>query len=381
MNSIPLDYTTLRLIWWVLLGVLLIAFAITDGFDLGIGILLHRVARTDDERRVVINTIGPIWEGNQIWFILGGGAIFAAWPELYAVSFSGFYFAMLLILFALILRPVGFKYRAKINNPTWRAVWDMCLFIGGFFPAFLFGVAVGNVLQGVPFYYDTSLLSFYTGTLLQLLNPFALLCGLLSVSMCAMHGGIFLNIKTSGNIQRRAANYSQLAALATMVIFLVAGYWIANHLQGYVLINGMPTDAPSNPLHKKVGMEVGAWLHNYQQFPRLFLAPLFGVLGAIFAIIFVSLRFPLLAWLGSASSIAAIIITVGVSMFPFILPSSSNPNMSLMVWDASSSQLTLFTMLLASAVFLPIIILYTSWVYYVLRGKVTVDDIKKRHSY
>jgi cytochrome d ubiquinol oxidase subunit II len=199
--------------------------------------------------------------------------------------------------------------------------------------------------------------------------------------MCAMHGGIFLNIKTSGDIQRRAANYSQLAALATIVIFLVAGYWIANHLQGYVLVNSMPTDAPSNPLHKKVGMEVGAWLHNYQQFPRLFLAPLFGVIGAIFAIIFVSLRFPLLAWLGSASSIAAIIITVGVSMFPFILPSSSNPSMSLMVWDASSSQLTLFTMLLASAVFLPIIILYTSWVYYVLRGKVTVADIKKRHSY
>src|SRR3990167_5449502 len=146
-----ITYHLLRLIWWALLGVLLAGFAITDGFDLGIGMLLPWVARTDNERRVVLNTIGPVWEGNQVWFVLGGGAVFAAWPLLYAVSFSGFYFAMLLVLLALILRPVGFKYRSKLPNLTWRQTWDTCLFIAGLAPALLFGVAIGNVLQGVPF--------------------------------------------------------------------------------------------------------------------------------------------------------------------------------------------------------------------------------------
>src|SRR6202795_2801767 len=149
------DYTTLRLIWWVLLGVLLIGFAVTDGFDMGVGALLPFVARTDTERRVAINTVGPVWEGNQVWFILGGGAIFAAWPHVYAVSFSGFYLAMFVVLAALILRPVGFKYRSKKEDPAWRARWDWALFVGGFVPALVFGVAVGNVLLGVPFRLDS----------------------------------------------------------------------------------------------------------------------------------------------------------------------------------------------------------------------------------
>lgn len=374
---IPIDYPTLRIIWWILLGLLLIGFAITDGFDLGIGIILHRVARTNEERRVVINTIGAVWEGNQIWLILGAGAIFAAWPEIYAVSFSGFYFAMLIVLLALILRPVGFKYRGKIDNTRWRALWDMCLFIGGFVPSLLFGVAVGNVLQGVPFHFDETLRSFYTGNLLQLLNPFALLCGVLSVAMFIMHGSIFLLIKTEGVIQTRAKNYARFAAVFSILLFLFAGFWIANYLPGYYLPVGMATDAPSNPLHKSVAVEVGAWVRNYSLVPKLLLAPLFGVLGALFAILFVTLQFPKIAWLASASSIAGIVATVGISMFPFILPSSSNPDMSLMVWDASSTQLTLFIMLFATAIFLPLIILYTSWVYYVLRGKVTVEHIQK----
>ena len=144
------DYTTLRLIWWVLLGVLLIGFAVSDGFDLGVGALLPFVAKTDTERRIAINTIGPVWEGNQVWLILGGGAIFAAWPVLYALSFSGFYLAMFLVLFALILRPVGFKYRSKREGVAWRRNWDWALFVGGAVPALIFGVAVGNTLQGVP---------------------------------------------------------------------------------------------------------------------------------------------------------------------------------------------------------------------------------------
>ncbi len=148
-----IDYETLRVIWWLLIGVLLIGFAVTDGFDLGTGTLLPFVAKTDMERRIVINTIGPIWEGNQVWLIVGGGAIFAAWPPLYAVSFSGFYLAMFIILASLILRPVGFKFRSKRDSDTWRAAWDCALFIGGFVPALIFGVAMGNVLAGrsIPF--------------------------------------------------------------------------------------------------------------------------------------------------------------------------------------------------------------------------------------
>lgn len=374
---IPLDYPTLRIIWWMLLGTLLIGFAVTDGFDLGIGMLLHRVARNNNERRIVLNSIGPIWEGNQIWLILGAGAIFAAWPEIYAVSFSGFYFAMLLVLFALILRPVGFKYRSKIQSDKWREFWDICIFIAGFVPALVFGIAVGNVLQGVPFHFDDTLRSFYTGSLLQLFNPFALLCGILSVVMLAMHGAVFLTIKTDGEIQKRAGNYARLCALLSIILFVIAGYWIKTHIVGYILPNGMAHDLPSNPLHKVVNLQVGAWIQNYYIEPRLLLAPEFGVLGAVFAMLFVTLNFPKIAWLASASSIAGMIATVGISMFPFILPSSSNPNMSLTVWDASSSHYTLFIMLVATVIFLPIILLYTSWVYYVLRGKVSQDYVNQ----
>ena len=188
----PLDYATLRVIWWGLMGVLLIGFALTDGWDMGVAAMLPFVARTDVERRMVINTVGPTWEGNQVWFILGGGAIFAAWPFVYAVSFSGFYLAMFLVLAALILRPVGFKYRSKRPGAAWRERWDWALFIGGFVPALVFGVAVGNVLRGVPFRLDGDLRAFYDGTLLGLFTPFTLVCGLLSVAI-----GVFL-LLTSG---------------------------------------------------------------------------------------------------------------------------------------------------------------------------------------
>ncbi|WP_313272849.1 cytochrome d ubiquinol oxidase subunit II, partial [Stenotrophomonas sp.] len=192
MDFILLDYTTLRVIWWLLLGVLLIGFAVMDGFDLGVGALLPFVAKTDEERRLVINTIGPVWEGNQVWLVLGGGAIFAAWPPLYAVSFSGFYLAMFVILFALILRPVGFKYRGKMPSQRWRNNWDWALFIGGFVPALIMGVAVGNVLLGVPYHFDDTQRVWYTGTFFGLLTPFALLAGLLSVAMLVSHGAAML---------------------------------------------------------------------------------------------------------------------------------------------------------------------------------------------
>lgn len=372
-----IDYEILRVIWWLLLGTLLVGFAVMDGFDLGIGMLLHRVAKTNDERRVVLNTIGPIWEGNQIWLVLGGGAIFAAWPALYGLSFSGFYFAMLLVLFGLILRPVGFKYRSKIDNTRWRGAWDFALFLGGLIPALVFGVAMGNVLEGAPFYFDETFRSFYNGDLLGLLNPFALLCGLVSVSMLLMHGAIFLCIKTEGAIQRRARNYARVAAFLTIALFALAGYWVAHGIVGYVLSSAPIYDAPSNPFTKTVTTAVGAWMNNYHHYPLLTIVPALGFLGALWALLLVNGQFYRWAWVASALSIACIIATVGVSMFPFILPSTVNPSLSLMVWDASSSQLTLFIMLIATIIFLPLILLYTSWVYYVMRGKVTTSFVQK----
>lgn len=371
-----IEYGILRIIWWLLLGALLVGFAVMDGFDLGIGMLLHRVARTNEERRVVLNTIGPVWEGNQIWLVLGGGAIFAAWPSLYAISFSGFYFAMLLVLFGLILRPVGFKYRSKIDNTRWRGAWDFALFLGGLIPALIFGVAMGNVLQGVPFYFDADLRDFYNGDLLGLLNPFALLCGLLSIAMLLMHGAVFLGIKTEEAIQARARNYARFSAIITMILFALAGLWVAHGIQGYLLTSTPLPDGPSNPIHKIVTTQVGAWLNNYHHYPFLMIVPALGFAGALLTAILVSVRCFRLAWVTSAMSIASIIATVGVSMFPFILPSSIKPDMSLLVWDASSSQLTLFIMLIATIIFLPLIVIYTSWVYYVMRGKVTSNYIK-----
>ncbi|KTC94087.1 cytochrome d ubiquinol oxidase subunit II [Legionella erythra] len=369
----PLDYETLRVIWWMLLGILLIGFAVMDGFDLGVAMWLPWLAKTDMERRVLINSIAPTWEGNQVWFILGGGAIFAAWPALYALSFSGFYLAMLVVLLALILRPVGFKYRSKLNNPVWRGAWDKALFIGGAVPALIFGVAVGNVLQGVPFYYDESLRPFYTGTFLALLNPFALLCGLLSVSMLAMHGAFFLNVKTTGILQERAHKAAKIAALLTAVLFIAGGVVLYNGIDGYVVTSPAVHDGPSNPFYKAVMKTPGAWFANYSHYPMTLAVPVLGIIGAILAFMLASRR--VLAFVLSGLSLVGIIATVGISMFPFILPSSTNPAQSLTVWDSSSSQLTLFIMLVATVVFLPVILLYTAWVYRVLRGKVTEETI------
>ena len=369
----PIDYETLRVIWWVLLGVLLIGFAIMDGFDLGVAMWIPWLTKNDLERRVLINSIGPTWEGNQVWFILGGGAIFAAWPMLYAVSFSGFYLAMLLVLLALILRPVGFKYRSKMSNPTWRTSWDWALFVGGLVPALIFGVAIGNVLQGVPFHFDVNLRPFYTGGLLDLLNPFALLCGLVSVMMLAMHGAFFLNVKTQAPIQTRAIMAGRVCALLAVILFIAGGFWLYAGVDGFVLTNAMPHDGPSNPLYKTVVRESHAWFFNYQSMPITLLAPLVGIVAAVLAALLA--RFARTAFVCSALSIAGIISTVGLSMFPFILPSSTNPEQSLIVWDSSSSHLTLLIMLIGTAIFLPIILMYTTWVYHVLRGKVTTQTI------
>lgn len=370
------DYATLRLIWWILLGVLLIGFAVTDGFDMGVGALLPFVAKTDIERRVAINTVGPVWEGNQVWFILGGGAIFAAWPALYAVSFSGFYLAMFLVLFALILRPVGFKYRSKRESPRWRNNWDWALFIGGAVPALIFGVAVGNTLQGVPFHFTDDLRPIYEGNLFGLLNPLAIFCGLVSLAMIVMHGAAWLAFKAGGMVGERATAIGPKAALAASALFALGGVFVySGLLGGYEVTSTIVWDGPSNPLGKTVVEDPGAWLRNFHNTPLLWLVPALGVISPLLAAAGFRARKAGLTFLASQLSIVCIIATVGLAMFPVILPSSSNPGHSLMVFDASSSRVTLRNMLLATVIFLPLILLYTAWVYRVLWGKVSEKDV------
>jgi len=376
------DYEFLRVVWWLLLGVLLAGFAVMDGFDLGTGIWLPFLGKTDSERRIIINTVGPVWEGNQVWLILGGGAIFAAWPPVYAVAFSGFYLAMFLVLCSLILRPVGFKYRSKLEDPRWRTTWDWLLFVGGFVPALVFGVAVGNALLGVPFRFDSDLRMTYEGGLLGLFRPLALLTGLVSVAMLAMHGGAYLAAKAEEPVASRARRAAALAAMTLIVLLIVGAVWTANGLAGYRIVGVLAHNLPSNPLHKQVVRETGAWLANYAAMPVLALVPALAVGAAAFAIAALRAARDSLAVFLTGVSVACVVATAGVSMFPFILPSDLVPAMSLTVWDASSSRSTLLLMLAATLLFMPIILVYTAFVYRVLRGRVTAKRVESDgHSY
>ncbi|KML56158.1 cytochrome d ubiquinol oxidase subunit 2 [Burkholderia cepacia] len=376
-----MDYATLKLIWWLLVGVLLIGFAVTDGFDMGATALLPFLGKTDDERRIIVNTVGATWEGNQVWLITAGGAMFAAWPLVYAASFSGFYFAMLLVLFALFFRPVGFDYRSKRPDPRWRAGWDWGLFVGGFVPALVFGVAFGNLLQGVPFKFDSDLRVTYYGSFWALLNPFALLCGLVSLTMLVAHGAAFIKMKTDGVIARRASIALRVSAFLAVVLFVLAGVLIASTIGGFHITRAAATDTVANPLLKDVAAGSGLWLANYSQYPWMIAAPVVGIAGGLLALLLAGSKQEKTAFLCTGLMITGVILTAGFSMFPFIMPSSLDPRSSLTVWDSTSSHMTLQVMLFAVIVFLPIILLYTSWVYRVMRGKVTRQTLEEnKHS-
>jgi cytochrome d ubiquinol oxidase subunit II len=371
------DYLTLKIIWWVFVGVLLIGFAIMDGFDLGVGTLLPFVARTDAQRRVVLNAIGPTWEGNQVWLITAGGALFAAWPLVYAAAFSGFYWAMLLVLFALFFRPVGFEYRSKISDSRWRSAWDWGLFVGGFVPALIFGVAFGNLLQGVPFNYDEFMRPHYTGSFWGLLNPFALLAGIISLSMLIMHGAVYLQMRTEGEINARAKKAAWIFGIVFMAAFAVAGIWQAFGIDGYRIVTMPAAGTAFSPLAKKVETAAGAWMQNYTICGYTIIAPILAFVGGILALLLSGTNRAGAAFVCSGAALAGVILTAGFAMFPFIIPSSANPNGSLTVYDAVSSHRTLNLMFFAVVVFLPIVLAYSSWVYRVMRGKVTEEKIDK----
>lgn len=380
---ILIDYPTLRVIWWALLGFLLVGFAVMDGFDLGIAGALHLVARTDSERRVVMNVVGPVWEGNQVWLITGGGAIFAAWPLLYAMAFSGFYLAMMLLLVALILRPVGFKYRSKIESATWRATWDAILAGSGIVASLVFGVAVGNVIQGVPFMFEVDTLRpVYEGGFFGLFTPFPLLCGVLAVVLLLMHGCVFLRLKTEGVVAQRARRLAQWCAVGVIVLFALGGVWVFYGLNGYAIAGEVAQSAASNPLGKQVMVETGAWANNFRQWPAMWLAPIMGLVGALLVLLLKFGKWERIAFLASSLCVTGVVLTFGFALFPFLLPSSLMPDASLTVWDASSSHMSLWIMLLATLFFMPIIMLYTAWVYRVMRGKVTEQSVQESsHAY
>ena len=375
------DYETLKLIWWVLISVLLIGFVITDGFDMGVGTLLPIIGKSDDERRMMINTIAPHWEGNQVWLVLAAGAIFAAWPAVYATAFSGFYVAMMLTLFALFFRPVGFDYRSKIEDPRWRNSWDWGIFIGSTIPPVIFGVAFGNILQGVPFTLDEFLRASYHGSFFALLNPFALLVGVFSLCLFILQGSTWLQMKTEGELYARSRMVTIIVAPIAVLLFAVAGLWIANGIDGFVITSVIDTNGVSNPLLKSTEIQAGAWLNNYSDYPITMLAPAIGLLFPLFALLMSLFKRSGLAFVASSFTQIGVLLTCGVSMFPFILPSSIAPNASFTVWDAVSSEVTLNIMTVAAVIFLPLILLYTSFAYIKMFGRVGKAYLAKyKHS-
>lgn len=372
------DYETLKLIWWLLVGVLFIGFALTDGFDMGVGALLRYVGKTDEERRVAINTIAPHWDGNQVWLILAAGAIFAAWPITFGASFSSFYWALVLTLFSLFFRPVGFDYRSKLANPKWRNAWDWGLVAAGVIPPLVFGIAFGNLLLGVTFEFDEFLRISTHGSFFGLFHPFAILVGLVSLSMFTMQGASYLMLRTDDVIYARARKAAYWAAASVLITFALAGIWLWLGVTGYAITQMPATDALPNPLAKTVVPMDGAWLANYRTYPLTIIAPVAGFLGA-FGVLILAKRdkaHPVASFLYSSLSLIGIIMTAGVSLFPFIMPSKLNPSHSLTIWDSASSHLTLNIMFWAALIFVPIILIYTLWCYKRMWGTVTVKFIR-----
>jgi len=370
------DYATLKLIWWLFVGVLLMGFAILDGFDLGVGALLPFVGRTDTERRVIISSVGAHWEGNQVWFITAGGAVFAAWPLVYATAFSGFYVALMLTLFALFFRPVGFEYRSKLADPRWRTAWDWGLFVGGTVPALIFGVAFGNLLQGVPFHFDADQRVFYTGSFFALLNPFALLAGVVSLAMLCMHGAFYLQLRTDGALQERAKRAARLCGIVFLVAFALAGVWAAEALHGFRIVSMPGADAAFMPSAKVVERVSGGWMGNYARYPWTALAPAAAFVATLLALVVSRAQRAGLAFVLSSLGVAAVVLTAGFALFPFIMPSSSDPRSSLTVYDAVSSRRTLQIMFWVVLLFLPLVLAYTTWAYRVMRGTLNESTIR-----
>ena len=371
-----MEYELLRVIWWVLIGVLLIGFALTDGFDMGAMVVMPFVGKTDQQRRACINSIAPHWDGNQVWFITAGGALFAAWPLVYAVAFSGMYWALLLVLFALFLRPVGFDYRSKLDNTRWRTAWDWALCIGGAVPILVFGVAFGNLFLGVPFQLDELMRSTYHGSFWALLNPFALLCGVVSFAMLCAHGCSWLQMRTEKEVELRSQNLGKIFTAIYLLVFSVVGLWLAfGNIEGYAITSAIDGNAPINPLGKVVAASNHGWMNNYSTYPAFMLAPIVAYVGAVLALLGFFKSKSGVSFLGTSLMIVGTILTAGFALFPFLLPSSLDMASSLTMWDATASHLTLTVMFVVACIFVPLILIYTLWSYVKMWGRIHSHDI------
>ncbi|MFC6276671.1 cytochrome d ubiquinol oxidase subunit II [Psittacicella hinzii] len=373
-----LSFEVLQFIWWVLVIVLLSGFIIIDGFDLGALALNPVIAKTEEERRIVINTIAPHWDGNQVWLLLGGGAIFAAWPEVYATSFSGFYLGMVLILFALFFRPVGLEYRHKFELEKHRRAVDWSLAWSGFAPALVTGVALGNVLLGVPFEFDSIGRSFYgPGTLwilnlLKLLNPFGLLVGLLCLCVVLTQGANWVALRTdrTSELYARATKAGSVFSLAVFVLAVVTAIALAfisgYHLDKNMLILDATTDAVSR---------TSSWYANYTANPVLFVFPVLALVMYLASARSAKNGRNAFAFITSSCGVLLLFVTYAITLFPFILPSSIAPHQSLTIFNATSSQLTLNVMFWVAIVVVPIVLIYTVWAYYKMWTRLSTKTV------
>ncbi|HFE38260.1 MAG TPA: cytochrome d ubiquinol oxidase subunit II [Gammaproteobacteria bacterium] len=371
-----LDYEFLRLALWGIIGFLFIGFMITDGFDMGVGILLPIIGKNDEQRRMMINAIAPHWDGNQVWFVTAGGALFAVWPTVYGAAFSSLYFAMLFVLFALFFRPVGFDYRSKLTDSRWRDSWDKLIFIGSIIPPLLFGIAFGHLFLGVNFEFDDLLRASFSVSLISLFHPFALTTGFVSVAMVVTHGACWLQLRTDGEVADKASRIAQHSAKFMIVVFSLAGLWLLIGIDGFQITHISRFDGPSNPLLKTVVQGDVTWWHNYAEHPWMLVAPLMAYAGA-YGVIRLAKQSTVRQFLSSSVAIAGVILTAGFSLFPFIMPSSMNPNHSLTIWDATSSQMALNIIFWVAVVFIPLILSYSLWCYWVMWEKMSEEFVKK----
>lgn len=349
--------------WYVLIGVLLIGYAILDGFDLGVG-ALHLFSKGDTNRRIMLNSIGPVWDGNEVWLITAGGALFAAFPHAYATAFSGFYLAFMLLLFALIFRAVSIEFRSKEPSPRWRSFWDTAFSVGSILAAILFGVAIGNVIMGFQIGADKE----YAGTFLDLVSPYTVLTGVFNLTMVTMHGAIYLTLKTEGELKKRAINWATRGFYVFVAIYaLTTAYTLA--LKPEMLANfSFGSIEPSWQMHpiiaqNQTSISVFAWLVVILNALAIANIPRTLAKGKFMG-----------AFISSACVIAAVIMFFALGIFPNMMLSNISPDYHLTIYNASASQYTLKTMFTIAIIGMPFVLAYTSIIYWTYRGVTKIDS-------
>lgn len=368
--------TTLQILGWLAVGLSIFFVAATAGFDFGAGILSKFVGKTDDEKRTIINAVAPTWDGNQVWFIIAGGLLFAVFPQVYASSFSGLYFAILLVLWALFLRPVAFEYRHKIDSDKWRGWWDWMLLMGSLLPVLVMGVAVGNIYLGFPIQYDETARLIYGSVvdggyssmwynLVMLLTPFALYFGIFAVVMILMHGAAYCAFRTGGVVRQRCQKLVRVFSVLFFLMFLGAAFWLVWPKGFQWNAQGLPhfSSALNYPWTSGDFIRQDTWYHNYFQHIWMWIAPIVALMGALTAFSQSGKGNDRGAFVGSVGAVLGSVFTMGFALFPFLMPSYADPKFSLTLFNASSSTASLVAIEIVAAIMFPVICMYTYYVY------------------